>query len=48
MVAVEEDIAVAASEQRDRERDLIEHVVVKSACKENHPNCAQEHSDVRA
>ena len=48
MVAVEEDIAVAASEQRDRERDLIEHVVVKAACEKNDPDCAQKHSNVRA
>ena len=48
VVAVEEDFAIAASEQRDRERDLIKHVVVKGTSEENDPDCAQEHSDVSA
>ena len=47
-MAIEKDTATPASQEWDWERDLIKDVAVESACEQNDPQGAKEHSNVGA
>ena len=47
-VTIEKDTATPASQEWDRERDLVENVAVEGTCKQNDPQGTQEHSNVGA